>query len=64
MSDLSEKVALITGAGRKNGIGAAIALELAQNGANIVLSDICAPPTDLPHGGNPAWEELEEVASM
>jgi NAD(P)-dependent dehydrogenase (short-subunit alcohol dehydrogenase family) len=63
MSDLNGKVALITGAGRKNGIGAAIARRLAENGANVVVSDICVAPTDLPHGGNAAWEELEEVAA-
>lgn len=55
-------MALVTGAGRANGIGAAIARELARNGAAIVLSDLCAPPADLPHGGNAAWEELEAVA--
>jgi NAD(P)-dependent dehydrogenase (short-subunit alcohol dehydrogenase family) len=63
MSDLNGKVALVTGAGRKNGIGAAIARRLAGNGASVVISDICAAPTDLPHGGNAAWEELEEVAA-
>jgi NAD(P)-dependent dehydrogenase (short-subunit alcohol dehydrogenase family) len=63
MTELSEKVALITGAGRKNGIGAAIALELAGQGAHIIVSDICAPPTTLAHGGNPVWEELLEVAA-
>ncbi len=62
MKELSGKVALITGAGRKRGIGAAIARELAEHGADIVISDLCAPPSDLPHGGNPAWEELQGVA--
>ena len=64
MTDLSEKVALVTGAGRKNGIGAAIAQELAGHGAHVVVSDICAPPTSLPHGGNPAWEELLDVVGL
>jgi NAD(P)-dependent dehydrogenase (short-subunit alcohol dehydrogenase family) len=63
MTELSNKVALITGAGRRNGIGAAIALELAGMGAHIAVSDICAPPTTLPHGGNPGWEELQAVAA-
>ncbi|MFX0042932.1 MAG: SDR family NAD(P)-dependent oxidoreductase [Candidatus Hodarchaeota archaeon] len=37
---LKEKVALITGAGSPNGIGHAIAINLAENGADIVVSDI------------------------
>ena len=62
MANLEGKVAFVTGAGRQNGIGAAIAEQLAQAGADVVVSDICAAPTDLPHGGNAAWEELTAVA--
>lgn len=64
MADLKGKVAFVTGAGRQNGIGAAIAQQLAQAGADVVVSDICAAPTDLPHGGNAAWEELTAVANQ
>ncbi len=63
MAKLEGKVAFVTGAGRQNGIGAAIAQQLAQAGAQVVVSDICAAPTDLPHGGNAAWEELTAVSS-
>ncbi|MFN2104987.1 MAG: SDR family NAD(P)-dependent oxidoreductase [Candidatus Promineifilaceae bacterium] len=63
MSELKGKVALITGAGRRNGIGVAVARRLAEGGADIVISDICAAPSDLPHGGNAAWEELQENAA-
>lgn len=63
MTGLANKAALITGAGRRNGIGAAIALELAANGVHVAVSDICAPPTTLPHGGNAGWDELQEVAA-
>lgn len=37
---LSGKVAVITGSGRRKGLGEAIALKLAREGAKIVLSDI------------------------
>ena len=62
MYDFKDKVAIVTGAGRQGGIGAAIARQLARCGAHIVLADICAPPTDLPHGGSGQWEELVALA--
>ena len=64
MLALTGKTALVTGSGRKNGIGAAVARRLAEDGANVVVSDICAAPSDLPHGGNAAWEELQEIAEL
>jgi NAD(P)-dependent dehydrogenase (short-subunit alcohol dehydrogenase family) len=64
MNKLSGKVAVITGAGRKNGIGAAIARRLAQDGAHVVVTDLCAPPpADVPNPGVGQWEELQEVAA-
>ncbi len=39
-SDLKGKTALITGAGKENGIGYGIACKLAQSGANIVIADL------------------------
>lgn len=59
---LETRVALITGAGRRESIGAAIAATLAQNGAHIVVSDICAAQTELTALNNPAWDELQNVA--
>ena len=40
MYDLSNKVALVTGAGGRHGIGRAIALRLASEGADVVVTDI------------------------
>lgn len=43
---LANKVAIVTGSGRENGIGAGIALALAQAGARVVInyvSDATAP---------------------
>ncbi len=62
MSNLQNRVALITGAGRRESIGAAIALRLAERGADVVVSDICAAQTELAAVNNPAWEELQNVA--
>ena len=39
-SDLKGKTALITGAGKRTGIGYAIACALAKNGTNIVIADL------------------------
>ena len=62
--NLEGRVAIVTGAGRKGGIGAAIAHRLARSGAHLVLTDLCAPPTDkaLAHPGNGQWQGLTAVA--
>lgn len=39
---LPQKIALITGSGRENGIGAAIALAFARNGAWVVINHVSA----------------------
>lgn len=69
MYDLSNKVALVTGAGGRHGIGRAIALRLAQEGADVVVTDIeqseeAIRPEDRQAGwrGLPSVvEEIEEL---
>ncbi len=46
MSRLDGKVALITGAGRKTGIGSACARRLAAEGASVVITDIAVSSAD------------------
>jgi len=58
MCDLNGKVALVTGAAGKRGLGRAIALRLAEEGADVVVNDIVAI-----RPGPPGWGGLEEVVS-
>jgi meso-butanediol dehydrogenase/(S,S)-butanediol dehydrogenase/diacetyl reductase len=62
MYNLKDKVAIVTGAGRKGGIGESVARKLGQDGAHVVIGDICAAPTELPHAGSGKWEELAAIA--
>lgn len=62
MYNLNGKVAIVTGAGRRGNIGAAIALRLAEEGAHVIVGDICKPPSNLPNAGGGAWEELSGIA--
>ncbi|HHL43653.1 MAG TPA: SDR family NAD(P)-dependent oxidoreductase, partial [Hellea balneolensis] len=63
MKPLAGKTAVITGSGRRGGLGEAIALRLARDGANIVISDIGKPRdehTGAEHIGS--TDEMESIA--
>jgi len=62
MTDLQNKVAIVTGAGRPGGIGAAVARRLARDGAHVVVSDLCRSPSDLNNAGGGTWADLSAVA--
>jgi NAD(P)-dependent dehydrogenase (short-subunit alcohol dehydrogenase family) len=63
MADLSGKVALVTGAARYRGIGRAIALRLAVDGADVVVSGSKRDPSTFPqHEREMGWKGLASVA--
>ncbi len=62
MNSLKDKVAFITGAASKRGMGHAIALRLAREGANIAVVDKFAAPRSL-FPGDEGWGGLNAVVS-
>ena len=56
MYNLDGKVALVTGAGGERGIGRAIAIRLAEEGAEIIVNDVAAGPA-----GATGWGGLSQV---
>ena len=61
-SNLAGKVAVVTGAAR--GIGRAIAVEMAANGADIIAVDIAGPVSPASNAVPATPEELEETAKQ
>lgn len=62
MSSLEGKVALITGAASKRGMGHAIALRLAREGSDVVVTDkFTAPKSMFP--GDENWSGLDEIVT-
>lgn len=62
---LAGRVALVTGAGRPRGMGCAIAMRLAELGADVVVSDLACPRDDLQVetvGLGDSMEALEAIA--
>jgi 3-oxoacyl-[acyl-carrier protein] reductase len=60
MNNLKGKVALVTGAASKRGMGHAVAVRLAKEGADVVVADkIAAPKSMFP--GDEGWGGLDEI---
>jgi len=60
---LEDKVAIVTGAGRMRGIGRAIALRLAKDGADVVVTAVPHAPDAMPeHERDAKWRGVQSVA--
>jgi NAD(P)-dependent dehydrogenase (short-subunit alcohol dehydrogenase family) len=65
--DLKGKVAIVTGAGRPNGLGHGMSMRLAKEGCNVVITEVARPHED-PEYGRGSWEDTldrkKEIESL
>jgi NAD(P)-dependent dehydrogenase (short-subunit alcohol dehydrogenase family) len=61
-SDLKAKTALVTGSGKRTGIGFAIAEKLASCGANIIIADLGALTCEDAQVKTATWGEMYSIA--
>jgi len=62
-ADLEGKTALITGSGKRTGIGYAIAEKLAACGSNIIIADLGGNPKETPGVKPGTMDEMESIAN-
>ncbi len=62
-SDLKGKTALVTGAGKRSGIGYAIACALAKSGSNVVIADLGQAAGEDAQVATGAQAEMEAIAA-
>ncbi len=63
LDGIAGKVAVVTGAARRRGIGRATALRLAREGADVACLDIAAPYQEFPDYGVATGDELNEIVA-
>jgi NAD(P)-dependent dehydrogenase (short-subunit alcohol dehydrogenase family) len=61
--DLKGKTALVTGAGKKTGIGYAISAKLAACGCNVIIADLGKPPVPGESLKSATAEEMNDIAA-
>jgi len=61
-NDLKGKTALVTGAGKRTGIGYAIAKKLAESGCNVIIADLGKPASPGDPVKTGTSEEMTEIA--
>lgn len=61
-SDLKGKTAIVSGAGKRTGIGFAIAEKLASCGAQVVIADLGTIPCEDNQVSTGSWDEMHSIA--